>query len=268
MGVRESDACVWYDAGSAISDGGTDGPIESCAGLCLPIEPLGWEPPSLLWIGAEADAPTCPNIAPALGYEGNANLGTSPLPCTTCSCSPPAGACALPAMMTASALVCPGTAPSALSSPFDPPSGWDGTCTANDAIPVGQLCDGLPCVRSLVVAPMELTEGVCMPTQSQPTPPAPTWATFALACIGEVTGACPTPGEVCAAATLTTMPGFLECIFHDGDVDCPNFAPYVDKHTFYGGVDDTRSCAPCTCGTPVEQGARPPRSPSTRTARA
>src|SRR5207245_2524510 len=43
-------------------------------------------------------------------------------------------------------------------------------------------------------------------------------------------------------------PGFLTCIFHDGDRDCP--PSYPDKHLAYSGFDDQRGCAPCTCGAP------------------
>ncbi|MGH7293783.1 MAG: hypothetical protein ACRELB_02565, partial [Polyangiaceae bacterium] len=36
------------------------------------------------------------------------------------------------------------------------------------------------------------------------------------------------------------------CVLHSGDVACP--APYATKHVTFGGVDDSRDCAQCTCG--------------------
>jgi hypothetical protein len=48
-------------------------------------------------------------------------------------------------------------------------------------------------------------------------------------------------------------PDLLTCIFHNGDVDCPSDPAnvYTEKHVFYAGIDDTRGCAPCTCGAPA-----------------
>src|SRR6185437_3705118 len=47
-------------------------------------------------------------------------------------------------------------------------------------------------------------------------------------------------------------PGFATCIYQMGDNDCPDGAesPYTEKHVFYGGVDDTRACAACSCSPP------------------
>lgn len=45
--------------------------------------------------------------------------------------------------------------------------------------------------------------------------------------------------------------GFRACIAAPADVDCPASSPYTEKHLFYGGIDDTRGCMPCTCGAPA-----------------
>jgi hypothetical protein len=55
---------------------------------------------------------------------------------------------------------------------------------------------------------------------------------------------------VCSPAA-TPPDGFHVCIAREGDVDCPLISPYSERHTFYKGVDDTRSCTACTCGAPA-----------------
>jgi hypothetical protein len=238
-------------ANDGAADGATDGPIEEaegCTGACLPVQPDGWGPPGLLWIGAEVNAPMCPDIAPAIGYEGHADLDTSPAACGTCSCSSPGGSCVLPATMTASSSnACTAGGTGALLTPFDPPAGWDGSCDSDGSIPAGKLCGGVDCVRSVVIGPLAMTELGCTPAA----PPATTivaWKTFGLGCAGAASGSCPDHGEVCAAAAST--PGFLTCIYHEGDVDCPGFSLYADQHVLYEGADDTRGCSPCVCGAP------------------
>ncbi len=63
-------------------DAGEGGPIPGgCTGQCWPIPPPGWTP-LLLWFGAESDAPSCPNVAPAPVYGGYA-AGTFALACAS-----------------------------------------------------------------------------------------------------------------------------------------------------------------------------------------
>jgi hypothetical protein len=37
------------------------------------------------------------------------------------------------------------------------------------------------------------------------------------------------------------------CITHHGDVACPP-GEYTNKHLFYAGIEEGRSCSPCSCG--------------------
>lgn len=244
-GCASNDPACWADAGDA---GDAEGPTGSCAGECLPSAPAFWTDPLLIWFGAEADAPGCPDVAPAVGYEGHADLTAPAATCGACSCGAPAGSCELPAALTANAASCPGTAPGTAHTPFDPASGWTGACDANEPIPSGKLCSGTKCVQSVTIAPLTITES-CAPSE-QPVPQdlPSTWATFARACTPRV---CVSPGgEVCVP--VASLPsGFRACVGHEGDVECPAFGPYQDRHVVYGGVDDTRSCTPCACGAPV-----------------
>jgi hypothetical protein len=105
-------------------DASTDGPLDACSGVCLESQPGGWDVPSLVWIGAEPNAPPCPDTASGLQYEGRADP-TAPIVCGTCTCGGPTGSCSLPTTITASSTACPATDPSTVDTPFDPPSGWD-----------------------------------------------------------------------------------------------------------------------------------------------
>ena len=46
-------------------------------------------------------------------------------------------------------------------------------------------------------------------------------------------------------APKTPFDGVI-CVSKTGDLACPN-ATYSEKHVYYKGVNDTRSCSPCDC---------------------
>jgi hypothetical protein len=130
--------------------------------------------------------------------------------------------------------------PSTAQTPFDAPPGWDGGCTAADGIDAGAFGDG----GSLTIAAPTVTDAGCTAIQP-PTPDAgPTWS-YALACMGQAGGAC-AGGFFCAPPQVA---GFEVCVALDGDEECVG-STYTEKHLAFLGVDDTRSCSPCTCGAP------------------
>ncbi|WP_437986927.1 hypothetical protein [Sorangium sp. So ce117] len=255
--------CPWPEEGGGGAGGeggggggGAGGGDETaCAGDCVPPAPLGWFGPALLWFGPRDQVPDCPAAAPNIGYEGFADLAPTPLACAACLCDPPDAAtasCQLPLGWSTHASACPGD-PGGVTTPFAAPDGWDGACTAVNAIPAGQDCGGKPCVQSVSIeAPIVTATGACTPRVDEPPPPAllDPWQTRALACV---------PGAYteCLGDRSTCMPspdqpgvpppgGFLTCIFHEGDVTCEE--PYLDRHVFYGGAEDTRGCSECGCG--------------------
>jgi hypothetical protein len=236
--VPESDA----------GDGGADGPPSgNCAGECVPFSPNGWDFPSQVYIGPEFNAPQCPPTAIMNGYEGHAELNAPPIACGQCQCNPPSGSCGLPATITASSAVCPGTVPGATPTPFDPPAGWDGGCTTNDAVPAGQVCDGGPCVASITIAPLTINEMGCTPTQLPiPTNGPVSWGNFARTCRAITAGGC-TGGALCVPPLA---PGFRWCVYQQGDVSCYKLGPYQDRYVFYDDYQDTRDCTSCACGAP------------------
>jgi hypothetical protein len=227
--------------------GGTGGAGGSsdCPGQCVPLGPAEWNGPALLWIGKAGDAPECPPSAPIVGSPVFDNLSAANV-CGSCACDAPAGSCALSTTITAhDTASCP--APTgATATTFDAPPGWNGACTAENAIPAGKKCAGGDCVQSLTIAPLTLTEGPCGVSTSAVAAKAPyAWATEARTCHGLTEGTCRGPSEICAAAVA---PGFAQCLVREGDKECP--VDYPVKHVFYDRIDDTRGCSPCACSAP------------------
>ncbi len=238
-----SDAGVVY----VPSDAGLE-----CNGVCVPaVADTGWSAlPFVFWHGTTMDLGTtdCPARAPKRSQLFYASPDQTTLACPTCACEPSAGSCALPGTVTVGASpVCPGDGGDA-GIPFDPPSDWDGSCTANDAIAALE-CHGGPC--SATVAPMAPINAACAPTHDV-VPKIVTWINAAFACGGGTdNGACDDPGAVCAAVPSTLPPGFSVCVSYDDDdpiVLCP--AGYPIRSVYYLGGDDSRSCTVCECGPP------------------
>ncbi len=233
------------DAGDA-GDAGDTGKI--CPGTCAPTVPGGWLGPALFWSGAEADAPLCADVpgAPSEYYTGHAD-SDGPL-CGACKCASPLGACTLPATMTAAAASCAGDGSGVAHTSFDAPESWDGLCSAENAIPVGKLCGGVPCVQSVTIAPLTLKQGGCLPIEPPKAPP-PSWKTFTRACVAE-----PFPrvcgregGGLCVAAIPSSE--FRLCVMEMGNpiqIECP--PDYPDRSIFY--QESAPYCSPCACGVP------------------
>jgi hypothetical protein len=142
--------------------------------------------------------------------------------------------------VTANAESCPGTG---ATTPFDPPSSWDGTCTTPEAIAGG--------VQSVSVGPLVVVDAGCLPqlvtATKQPHPQS--WA-YMLACNG-LHGAGCSEGEICEPTQQSQMPAFAwtYCLtLKDTTQPCPDTFPIEHK---VGSGWSAQSCAPCTCGAPV-----------------
>jgi hypothetical protein len=227
-------------------------PSLGCDGTCVPVSPAGWSEPVLLWQGALAAEPECPTWAPASFKQGRSDLTWSPTTCLACECTPPTGTCALPPTITASSKSCNDSATTL--TVFDPPVGWTGECTETNAIPAGEVCGGIPCVQSVTIKPLVLTESECTPSVSTPpTPPpgpadSPSWTSHAITCGTNHSGVCSNPGEICAPSLPPPPPGFHVCISGLGDHEC--FDPYPVKYVTYQSFKDERMCTPCSCAAP------------------
>ena len=237
--------------GSGGSGGGASNEVGVCPGQCVEIVPLSTAVVlSLLWFGpVDQEPPPCPSLAPVAVDEGYADLTATKPVCLACACEPPQGACDLPSSMTASNQPC--SMAGGMATTFDPPAAWDGSCSAANAIPANNLCGGVPCAKSLTIAPLTLHEEGCGVSNS---PPAditqPAWTTAARSCVGSIQyqGGCGL-SEVCAPIASEDVAGFKLCFAREGEQECPG--GWSEKHVFYKGIDDTRACSACSCGSPV-----------------
>jgi hypothetical protein len=148
---------------------------------------------------------------------------------------------------TGSASTCPGAGP---GTSFDPPTAWDGSCTANGAIAGGVMCDGGPCVEGLTVASLSLTEIACAP-KTLPIPADVTWQTAVYTCSGQTYGRCADSGSVCVPRLPSHSTEFTYCVSQQGDEGNPSCPmDYPKRYVFYVDAEDTRSCSACSCGPP------------------
>jgi hypothetical protein len=234
------------DAGS--DDGGP--PATVCPWACTPTAGGGFDAfPSYVWFEKEGD----PQPLPLDGLASTSWLDVEfdELTCPTCSCvapTNPVGGCVLPMVWSVESTVCQDPS-SPIVTPFDPPLNWTGSCTSSNLIEAGFLCDGAPCVKSLVVQPPAIAPCVAhpaMPAEGQtPSPPSVTTvieygaATFGQAC--GLTSNCIAPPPA----------GYKLCLIarNDDAVEpCPKGWP--DRYEGWRDVFDTRACTPCTCGSP------------------
>ena len=156
-----------------------------CPGECVPLPPLDFTGPALLWFGPAAEAPECPGRAPTTVFEGIDGVQNEPLNCPPCECSQPT--CAFPDGLTAHTQAFCGGAP----TDFSTPSSWNGSCT--DVGPANQL-------RAITVPPV--TERPCEPIAQIPQKGPDGAASFttrakAATCVAAVSvfqdGGCTTP---------------------------------------------------------------------------
>jgi hypothetical protein len=236
--------------GTGGTDAGNDAGFP--CGICVPGQPLFWSYPFLVWFGGtQQDAPSCPASAADLAFKGFVSL-TAPVDCGTCTCGAPSGSCALPATMTANAASCAQEGPSTPHTPFDPASGWTGTCDTNESIPSGKLCAGVDCVQSLTVGPLTPSESGCTPSQPSSMQSIPVFNDYIIGCLRNPYEHC--PDNLGALCVPPPPPGFEVCIAATGVFDCTdptNLTPqYPETHLVYDDYLDTRACSPCTCGEP------------------
>ncbi|MEO5732023.1 MAG: hypothetical protein ABI134_08280 [Byssovorax sp.] len=232
------------DAGTPTNDAG-----ETCDGVCLPGPPAGWFGPYLLWKGKEADAPDCLDVtvSPGIAFTGYTYPSGTPL-CGPCKCAPPIGSCELPATLTTAAASCADNGPSVEHLSFDPPADWTGTCTAENAISAGKLCGGVPCVQSVTIAPLTMTQGGCLPIQPSDVKPPLELTILGRACGLGMRPACTAGPGLCMRAA--PGPEFKQCISYlanSGFSECP--PTYPNRNIFYPDPDP--SCSPCACDAPV-----------------
>jgi len=236
------------DADAPSTDGGDDCDF-MCLGDCAPFRPGDFSLPVLAYIGPDdGTAPDCPDTAPVEQFIWHGDIQTPPKPCGPCSCGLSMGFCDLPETITAHAAQC-SPPDGTIATPTNPPQFWDGSCTAEAAIPAGLACGAsLPCVQSLTIGPLSITDELCVPEDGsggETAPPEPSWGTIARICEGSAFGAC-LADEHCVPAPVGS---FRQCVQREGIRDCPAEG-YTERHVLFEAFEDGRECSPCTCGAP------------------
>lgn len=237
------------------------GPVDTtapCEGTCLVGQLGAWDDPYLVWLGAAADAPACPDNAPVQAMDGVAPPDVAL--CAACACEPPTGTCGLPATVTAAMATCADKDASTATVPFDPPLSWDGSCTTFEAAPGKPGCSGASCIQSVEIGQPPMHEGGCaVKTSSVPfdTPPhGPTTFQRARVCGGLPHGECSKLADVCRPAKpQQTAPDpdgvWTYCVVAWAGSDPPECPKdYPTRRTFGASYTDDRTCEPCGCTPP------------------
>jgi len=133
---------------------------------------------------------------------------------------------------------------------FDGPADWTGTCTSDNAMPAGTMCNGVPCAQSVSASPLPApVNETCIATADKPTATIAKheWLDGALVCSrDDLPGTCADPLEQCRPWMPTP---WVYRVAREGiHQECP--ANYAEgPRWFYDDKPlDDRGCAECKCG--------------------
>lgn len=264
-------ACLDAGPGNGDVDAGTDAEAgtsgarsqPTCPGSCVegPSANNGgaWsEKPVLFREGPTNEIPIdCPDGL-ARKWLLYRDLVAPPATCDKCECEESKGICTgMPTGMLANADLC--SINGAATLPFDGPSGWDGSCTTENAIAAQQECppgSGDYCATSVFAPQMPgPASESCKATQT-PVPTfsvSTTWKRAGIACGGEA------PQGFCGPDSMYCVrelgPNWMQCVWREGEHDaCPENYIYA-RYVMYDVLpDDKRKCTDCACGDPQGSG--------------
>jgi len=254
----ESDAGT--DASSAKDDPGLlPSVFPTCETECVPEAegPLadGWSEPRVVWFGpsSELDAHQCLD---GVSYEKLRlfdKLVAPPAKCDACACLPDGSCNGLPETIEIRSGSC--NASNVQTTPFEGPPIWGGSCTSVNAMPAGQLCNGIPCAQSVSASTLPApTNETCTPTVEKPnaTLDKHEWLVGVRVCgAKDLPGTCAVTPEHCVGQLED---GWLRCVSHPGKQDaCPG--NYTDLGPYWVYEDnpiDSRGCSECACGAPKD----------------
>ena len=209
--------------------------------MCVPAPPAGWSGPIVLYEGAAANAPACAaGTTTVLTAQRLAPV--APAQCGACACNAASGFTCGQVTVEGRNSACFCNGPSNLSLRVNRCEGLSSSEILCDAFQAGAVDFGLSAT----------TGGACAPSAPRPPSTKPALA-FAVATVGCQLALpsqvdCPT-GNVCAARPT---PPFnpKQCVIMAGEAPaCPGF-PYAKRSVFHRGVNDTRDCGVCACGSP------------------
>jgi hypothetical protein len=258
---------ISFGGGGSTADGMGGGPCSDNY-KCVAAVPTGFSGYFSLYDGDPATDPGCGGNFPDDGYFGNAGIQAPDADCE-CSCGNPKNEkCVPPTEFDIFDATCEMSQNSICYYPFNTPANWTGSCyidatmcyaaggkvnCGNQPIPANDCMQGAPdtgvaCIQSMFSNPPTVTGGSCTATLT-PTVPPVSWSRLGHACQATLGDATCSGTSVCAPRP--TGGGFATgvCVMQTGDVMCP--APFLNKHLFYGGDDDTRMCSgACACDAP------------------
>lgn len=218
---------AWTGGGGSTGSGGNASSVAAGGSdCCLPEVPPGWLGLAAMYQGADAP-PACGGAFDEAGPQGGVDPTYDPSDCE-CSCGDPSGG------------GCTQTASfAAYTTAF---------CSGNPATTVptsnGVCVDGLVQVASMTASAIQALPGTCASDQ-RTTEPTPEWGNRLGLCVADLVDGC--PSDLCDAAG----PEGYEtagCIYDTGERECPSEG-YTERTVFYEELDNSLTCASCTCGT-------------------
>ncbi len=205
-------------------------PSRGCPARCLPPAPSGWTGPSAVFddvLAPGASPPPCAAPYSVVDVTAGRDVDAGPASCG-CGAGTNAGATCSYQLVSWNGANC------------------TGTVTQNALVTVGHI-GGVGCFGvggpQYKLSQIEQDAGTCV--FASPSLPDAGFARATVACAPAAPLAACGDRPDCVA-TLPPAPGFARtCIHHDGDVACPS-ADYALRFVAYRGLDDRRTCTPCT----------------------
>jgi hypothetical protein len=233
---------------------------DACQTECVPEaegpNAAGWSNiPVVVWFGprSELEAHKCPDgesYEKAVRYD---KLVASPAKCEACACLPEGSCADLPETIEIRSGKC--GVSNVQTTPFDGPPDWDGSCTSVNAIPVGKLCNGVPCAQSVSTSALPApTNESCTPTTEKPnaTISKHEWLEGVRVCDAkDLPGKCAVTPEHCQNPLKE---GWLRCVMQEGrHNECPgNYNDFAPRYVYQDNPIDNRGCSECVCGAPKD----------------
>lgn len=226
-------------SGGTGGSGGGGNTGGDCAGQCAPV-PAGWQGPVALYLGAAAAAvPDCAGDFVTNQLNASTDLDPGAASCSPCSCGSAAGSsCAPPVARLWQEVGCSSGAYVELTPP---PSSQAGDCLFVDlSAQPGFTVAGVTASAPTPTAACSVASG-----SGEITKATPSFTTRARAC-----GLPGSPSNAGCGNDVCVPPlpsGFTSlCVHQPGDIPCAG-STFVTRHVVYGGFDDQRSCAACSC---------------------
>jgi hypothetical protein len=226
-----------------------------CPWTCTAVGGGGFDDvPSYVWLGDEGDPE--PIVLGDLKSTSWVDVEFAEPNCPACFCVAPEDAedgCLMPNAVTARSTTCQDNS-SSTSTSFDPPANWTGSCTAANPIVADAMCDGVPCVKSLMVQPPTIAPcnaEPTMPPEGQPLA-SPKRTKVISYVAGNQDGLCTNLSANCIKPAPKDFKFCLVAYGEAAGVMCPN--GWSERHTGWTNVEDKRRCSACACGAP-EDGA-------------